>query len=155
MRPRAAAGIAIVLASVAVLTGCTSPSPKPTATPVTTGIVPATTQEVVVVTPLACKDLSSSKATFAPLKVQGPGYSTTVQPTQGCKNHGAVSTLVYSVPMRASGAVTVTPGNQSGPKLNAALVAKQQGRTVYYGPPERDSQYSVLRLVAGNSENAG
>jgi hypothetical protein len=57
--------------------------------------------------------------------------------------------------MPTSGAVTVTPGNQSGPKLNAALVAKQQGRTVYYGPPEQYSQYTVIKLVAGNPENAG
>lgn len=57
--------------------------------------------------------------------------------------------------MPGNGTVTVTPGNQSGPKLNAALVTKQQGRTVYYGSPDRDSQYTVTKLVAGNPENAG
>jgi hypothetical protein len=56
--------------------------------------------------------------------------------------------------MPESGAVTATPGNQTGSTLNAALVARQHGRTIYYGL-DQESQHTVTKLVAGNPEHAG
>ena len=68
---------------------------------------------------------------FAPLAVAGPGYTTTVRPTRGCKEvkTGGIwmTYFVYDVPMPDKGTVRVTPGDQPTAELDAVKVATKTG----------------------------
>jgi len=58
-----------------------------------------------------------------PLNVSDPGYSTEIKPVEDCKELAMFNSHVYDVPMPASGAVTLTPGNRPAATLDAAQVA--------------------------------
>lgn len=67
-----------------------------------------------------------------PWKVSGPGYSTEIKSVEDCKELAMFNSHVYDVPMPASGAVTVTPGNQLAVTLDAAQVASGGAATVFH-----------------------
>jgi hypothetical protein len=140
-RRAAAAATFSVVVAIAVLValfgrlGATSSRPEPVEPP--GGTVPTTTQRVYVLAqPWAdCGYLDES---FLPLTVAGPGYRTTVTPTEACLVHTPksvgfpVTTYAYDVPMPEVGKVTVTPGDQPAAVLDAAKVARRSGATVWY-----------------------
>lgn len=107
------------------------------------GVVPVTTESVYLATTLACRNLSES-ARFTPLVVRGPGYTTTIEPTDGCRRQaygpkpfGVTTTghwysYLYDVPMPASGQVRLTPGNQPTATVNAPKFGLSHAATIYY-----------------------
>jgi hypothetical protein len=100
------------------------------------GTVPATTERVYLATPLACSFVGTDPAQgteFTPLEIRGPGYSTTIEPTEGCREHRAFTSYVYDVPAPASGRVEITPGNQPTATLDAAKLTRSGIATVFYG----------------------
>lgn len=98
--------------------------------------MPTTTQRVYLATALGCEFLGTDRAggtEFTPLEVRGSGYSTTIEPTDGCRDQQIFSSYVYDVPAPASGKVQITPGNQPTATLDAAKLARSGVATVFYG----------------------
>jgi hypothetical protein len=146
----------VLVASALVLAGCSGDDdsgdskPKPTES----GDVPAATQRVYLATSLACSKLDEEDATFTPLRVEGPGYLATVDPTEDCAEQTMFNTYVYDVPMPTSGDVSVTPGNQPAAELDAAEVAASDGVTVFYAR-EGEGRYEVSVIRPGKDEQVG
>jgi len=106
--------------------------------------VPVMTENVYLATTLACHDLGSESARFTPLVVRGPDYTTTVEPIDGCRRQpygptasgvttsGHWYSYLYNVPLPASGAVQLTPGNQPAATVKAAKFQQSHAATIYY-----------------------
>jgi hypothetical protein len=107
--------------------------------------IPATTEPVYLATALACEKLRSDRARFTPLVVRGPGYSTTIQPSDGCRQQSSGpetqgasrppwhwASYLYEVPMPASGRVRLTPGNQPAVTVDATKFEASHAATIYY-----------------------
>lgn len=129
------------LALALVLAGCGSGK----SADVGTNAAPATTEPVYLATALACKRIGFEHARFTPLVVRGPGYTTTIEPVDDCREQhsgpdtqGASpppwhwSSYVYRVPMPAAGHVRLTPGNQPTATVDAARFSASHAATVYY-----------------------
>jgi hypothetical protein len=153
-----------------------TPSEEPVVRPKDTGSVPTTTQRVYLVAQPSdpCEEVGEM---FAPLAVAGPGYTTTVAPTRGCREVEMggiwVTYFVYDVPMPSEGTVRVKAGDQPTAELDAAKVATKRGIwhgthgvTVVYtqkdlGPPgssgDQPGVYEVSFIWRGNAllEEAG
>ena len=114
-----------------------------------TGTVPATTQRVYLATALACSFLGTDRAKgaeFTPLEIRGRGYSTTIEPTQGCREQRIFNSYVYDVPAPASSKVEITPGNQPTATLDAAKLTRSGVATVFYGH-EGEGKYRVTMIT--------
>src|SRR4030095_1595750 len=88
-------GLAIVAVIAVGCGGDDSASPTAQAT------VPTPTQRVYRATALGCEFLGTDRAggtEFTPLEVRGSGYSTTIEPTDGCRDQRIFSSYVYDVP---------------------------------------------------------
>ena len=99
------------------------------------GTVPSTTQRVYLATALACRYLETDQGegvSFTPLAVEGEGYSTTIQPTEDCREQRIFNSYVYDVPAPESGRVRITPRNQPTATLNAAKLSRSGVATVFY-----------------------
>ena len=108
--------------------------------------VPATTARVYLATALACSNLDAQSARFTPLEVTGPGYATTIEPTEDCAEQEIFSTYVFDVPVPESGEVTITPGNQPGTTLEVSSLSANGGATVFYARTgEGQFEVSVVR----------
>jgi hypothetical protein len=143
---RSTARLICVLAAALCLTliasGC---GHHESTTTVEEGVVPSTAERVYIATALACTGSGSDSARFAPLVVRGPGYATTIDPTDACRKQSSGPetqgagpppwnwhSYLYIVPMPAQGEVRLTPGNQPTVTLNAARFTASQAATVYY-----------------------
>jgi hypothetical protein len=156
--------LTLALSAAVVVGGCGG---HPSASTSQESVVPSTTERVYIATTLACRDLGSESARFIPLMVRGPGYATTIEPTDGCRRQqngptpvGATTTghwysYVYDVPTRASGELHLTPGNQPSATVNAAKFELSHAATIYYVncadyyancPPGRRFQGRITRI---------
>ena len=107
------------------------------------GMVPVPTERVYLATTLPCRDVSK-RARFTPLVVRGPAYTTTIEPSDGCRKQaygptpqgvttsGHWYSYLYDVPMPASGEVRLTPGNQPTATVNAPKFGLSHAATIYY-----------------------
>lgn len=145
MITRTKRSLAVIALALLPLAACSSkaPAPRPTHAPTATGTAPTTTQRVYLATAVACENLGT--ASFVPLKVSGPGYTTTVKAVQGCTELQIWNSYVYDVPMPNSGTVTITPGNQPAAQLDAAQVTAGRAATVYYAHDNGD-HYKVTTI---------
>jgi hypothetical protein len=96
--------------------------------------IPSSTVWVFLATGLPCKNLGADHARFTPLVVRGPGYTTTIDPYDGCRKQRFVRwwSYGYSVPVPQSGRVRLTPGNQPTATLDAIELRSNQSATIYY-----------------------
>jgi hypothetical protein len=113
-------------------------------TTVDEGVVPGTTVPVFLATALPCEDLGTASAHFTPLVVRGPGYATTIEPSDACRKQssgrstngvaasGHWYSYRYDVPMPPTGTVRLTPGNQPTATLDASKVWASNAATIYY-----------------------
>ena len=82
---------------------------------------------------------------FAPAVVRGPGYRTTIEPTDDCRAQEIWNSYLYNVPTPASGSVRITPGSEPTATLDAAKLTKAGAATVYYARQGEGSyQVSVI-----------
>jgi hypothetical protein len=69
---------------------------------------------------------------FTPLKVEGSGYSATIQAIDDCRHQPIFFSYAYDIPVPQSGQVRITPGNQSVAVLDAAKLRRSGLATVFY-----------------------
>lgn len=141
MRLKGLARFGPALSLTVVAGGCAG---HQSATTVEKGVVPVTTERVYLATTLACRNLGSAGARFAPLVVRGPAYATTIEPIDSCRRQpygptasgvttsGHWYSYAYDIPVPASGEVRLTPGNQPTATVNAAKFEQSHAATIYY-----------------------
>ena len=147
--------VASAVALVFTLTACSSEEePQPGSAPAEEHEVPTTTGRVYLATAIACRFLDREDVTFTPLRVDGPDYSVTVEPTEDCEEQAIFNTYVFDVPLPKNGMVTVTPGDQPAAELDAASVALNDGVTVFYARVG-DGEYVVSVIQPGRDDHMG
>jgi hypothetical protein len=122
--------ILLALAMTLALGAC-SADETPPAEPKSDGDVPTETVPVYLATALACRYLDREDVSFAPLVVEGPGYSTTVEPSEDCAEQSMFNTYVFDVPMPASGDGYSGRGSRRAPPRSATR--KESVRSAAHG----------------------
>jgi hypothetical protein len=132
LRRSVATGLAAAL--IAAASGCGATDHTRVAVTQETGVPPSSTVHVFLATGLPCKRLGADPARFAPLVIRGPGYTTTIDPYDGCRKQRSVPwwSYGYAVPVPRSGRVRLTPGNQPTATLDATKLRADQAATIYY-----------------------
>ena len=129
-----AKSLGLVLVAV-TLAACSGGGTPPAAAPPSSdgpAQSPPPTQRVYLATALACSNVDGQSARFTPLKVEGDGYSTTVEPVEECKELQIFNSCVYDVPVPSSGEIRLTPGNQQTATLDAAQLSATGVVTIFY-----------------------
>ena len=131
---------------MAVTAGCSGGGSEAEQSPAASQSVPARVQTVYLATALSCSRLPEFPGTkFTPLKVEGAGYSITVEPKQGGVENAVFSSYVYEVPVAAQAAVRITPGTQPGVELSPQQF-QDGAATVFYAVDSGDMfKVSVVR----------